>query len=89
MTKEERRIINEAWAVLRNVIEDEPEEDNTIHGHWKESEKGTLINGVSPLECSVCHATTLYKDRQVLRFTLPMPYCPACGAKMDEQQEVE
>jgi len=44
------------------------------------------INGFPALECSACGFTRARKDGQVMVITLKLPYCPYCGAKMEEEE---
>ena len=62
---------------VESIINEQPavEAKEVIHGHWQ---------GVSPLvdslECSECRYEILSEE-------LKTPYCPWCGAKMDEVSE--
>lgn len=69
--------LNRAEAAARNF----PAADvaPVVHGHWiMEANGGT--------KCSVCRWKPIQKsrDRYVFADMLHVPYCPMCGAKMDE-----
>lgn len=54
------------------------------HGRW-------LRTDAYPhrIYCSECYATFIRNDEFLHLEDIPHNYCPNCGAKMDEQQEVE
>lgn len=60
---------------IKQVIDESPAIDAVpvVHGHWDRS------------ECSVCHDDLSYYQYEMPN--LVYPYCPFCGAKMDEVSE--
>lgn len=70
------------------VLEDFPTADvaEVKRGRWEEVTREILFDGVtcgmeSRAECSVCHKEPLYSR---WHNEMQTPYCPWCGAKMDE-----
>ena len=47
-----------------------------VHGHWDYTEE----DGYELYECSVC-------GKKSYEYSADYPYCPMCGAKMDEEEE--
>ena len=46
-----------------------------VHAHWSEEEDCTAVTDIPWSMCSVCGS-----------YSLKLPYCAFCGAKMDEEQ---
>ena len=68
-----------------DIIEDFPTADvaPVVHGRWiKDNEKSALHIEAIYL-CSACH------NYEAWGKTEKTPYCPNCGAKMDERDEDE
>lgn len=67
----------ERWIDIAPTIEAEP----IKHGRWINEQLASTSGGsYSVVRCSVCKAQfPMYKTN----------YCPNCGARMDEQQEVD
>lgn len=63
---------------------------NVVHGRWIADRDGLPVCSVCDevamqrLYCDVLHETWTYDIRLV-----KTPYCPYCGAKMDEKKEDE
>ena len=67
-------------AYFKQIITDLPTADVTPvrHGRWiKKQEKDTFAGYLYSYECSECGRVEQRKE----------PYCPNCGAKMDERNE--
>ncbi len=62
-------------TAIRSFVEEMPLADTApvVHGHWIEHDDflGRTV------ECSECHSETMGET----------PYCPVCGAKMDEAHQ--
>ena len=69
--------IAQAWACIKETLTAEP----IKHGRWINEQLASTSGGsYSVVRCSVCKAQfPMYKTN----------YCPNCGARMDEQQEVD
>ena len=63
------------WAIRQ--VKDTPTEDvaPVIHAHWIEEEDCTAVTDIPWSMCSACGS-----------YSLKLPYCAFCGAKMDEEQ---
>ena len=69
--------------LARNMVEDEPTVDAepVRHGHWVKSEDAD--DGY----CSVCECDMpMYREDWEWKYS-ETPYCPNCGAKMDEVED--
>ncbi len=62
------------WAIRQ--VKDTPTEDvaPVIHAHWIEEEDCTAVTDIPWSMCSACGS-----------YSLKLPYCAFCGAKMDEE----
>ena len=71
-------------AGAMNAIDEMPDADvaPVRHGRWETLSDSDLSRTVM---CSVCNNTFYYsKRREQLKIDM-MPYCPHCGARMDEE----
>ena len=76
--KPDGEIFNAIKAACRSKLEQIPavEAAPVVHGRWiSKNEEGVY----GPVYCSTCDFELRIDD---------MPYCPMCGAKMDEKREV-
>ena len=69
-------------ACIIGVLEELPTADvqEVRHGWWSHYYDDVLVSGT----CSVCGWKSIIMETDVA----DMPYCPNCGAKMDENQEM-
>lgn len=67
------------YRVYKSDIERVPTADvaPVVHGKWEKVHYGYDIG----YDCSVCGKGSIYQRRS--------PYCPNCGAKMDERSDKE
>ncbi len=88
LPREEFQIVDE-WHMHKNVgvvfaedIDRAPTVDDVApvrHGRWALDTAHTEEIYAHPVKCSVCGRT------EVLGYETLTPYCPNCGAKMDEE----
>ena len=73
-----------ALRMAREYIKALPTVEPIKHGRW-------LRTDAYPhkVYCSECYATLVPNENWLNDYNLKSNYCPNCGAKMDEQQEVE
>lgn len=71
--------ISQGFNLARYDVKEAPtiEAELIRQGHW--IKVGCSFFGVSRYECSVCHYTDEHNESR------EVPYCPHCGARMDEE----
>lgn len=83
-----RSYYGDAWRDAQKAIDDAPTVDPVKHGHWDNKHIG---EDISPFDapytiarCSVCHGKVfVFAEDYIVNY----PYCPLCGAKMDEVED--
>ena len=65
-----------AIAEIINVLLMDPQE--VKHGRWVKNEAESALHVEPIYDCSACHNWQAWGDYECT------PYCPNCGAKMDE-----
>ena len=94
--------VNDSWATVEQVswqwgwndaidaiINAAPTVDPIKHGHWDNKQ---IVEDISPYDapytiarCSVCHGKVfVFAEDYIVNY----PYCPLCGAKMNEVEDV-
>ena len=60
------------------AVDETPEVDvaPVVHAHWIEKEDCSVVTDIPWSMCSACGS-----------YSLKLPYCAFCGAKMDEEKE--
>ena len=80
------------WHIRTNPLVNEwidkmPTVDPVKHEHWVSVDN----DGDFPYVCSLCGSKEYNKDGVTLKYYaqawVKYPYCPVCGAKMDEVEE--
>lgn len=67
-------------AMIVDIVDEQPTVDAEPirHGHWIDGNDSIIVG-----TCSVCGWSVFIGETNISG----MPYCPNCGAKMDEEEE--